>query len=77
MTRKWMMGAVGLLVLLLLTSFEVSVCAAAGEKDGKKEKVPATASADTKKEKATMAKTGASQGKSGNGERDRDHPRGI
>jgi peptidyl-prolyl cis-trans isomerase C len=63
MTRKWTMGAVGLLVLLLLTSFEVSVCAAAGEKDVKKEKVPATSSADTKKEKAAMAKTGANQEK--------------
>ena len=63
MTRKWIMGAVGILVLLLLASFEVSVCAAAGEKDAKKDKVPAAASAESKKEKATMANKGDGKGK--------------
>lgn len=59
MTRRWMKGAVGLLVLVLLSAFEVSVCTAAGEKEGKKEKAPATAGAEVKKEKTTMANAGA------------------
>jgi peptidyl-prolyl cis-trans isomerase C len=63
MTKRWTMGAVWLLVVLLLASFEVSFCAAAGDKDAKKEKAPAAASADTKKEKATMANTGANKEK--------------
>ncbi len=63
MRRKWLMGVGGILVLLLLASFEVSVGAAAGEKDAKKEKVPAAAGAESKKEKATMANTGASKEK--------------
>lgn len=63
MRRKWLLGSVGLSVLLLLGAFEVSFGAAAGEKDVKKEKAPAASSADTKKEKAVAAKTGAAQDK--------------
>lgn len=63
MTRRWMKGAVGLLILVLLSAFEVSVCTAAGEKEGKKEKAPATAGAEVKKEKTTMANAGASREK--------------
>lgn len=63
MKRKWMMGAVGLLVLVLVAAFAVSVGTAAGEKDAKKEKVPAAASADSKKEKAAMATSGGSKEK--------------
>jgi peptidyl-prolyl cis-trans isomerase C len=63
MAGKRMVYVVGLLVLLILSSFGFSVSYGAGEKDPTKENVSAASSKDKKKEKPAMPNDGAKKDK--------------
>lgn len=63
MTRKGMMFVLGLVVMLISTSFGFSVASGAGEKELKKEKASTSSSKDAKKEKPAVANNGASKEK--------------
>jgi peptidyl-prolyl cis-trans isomerase C len=63
MATKRMIYVVGVVVLLILSSFGFSVSYGAGEKDPKKENATAASSKDTKKEKPAMPQDGAKKDK--------------
>jgi peptidyl-prolyl cis-trans isomerase C len=63
MAARKVVYVAGLIVLLIMSSFGLSVSYGAGEKDPKKANAPASSSKDTKKEKPAAPTDGAKTGK--------------